>query len=215
MAKESRAEVEIRRRMDEHADDMERFELLRRAGLFKRSWVELGEVLSAARQESSFDRWGFNSFVEYCRTELHLRRATVDKLTASFGYLAEHAPHVLQRDGISEMIPQPDTVHALARAKQAERVPDKLFEAIQADVFSEDVSPSSLARKFKEAIGQPKSTKEGDKEHAVKAVSLARKLADLLADMEHALPGALAADVEEQLGRLIGFLDDSGSAKRR
>ena len=47
-----------------------------------------------------------------------------------------------------------------------------------------------------------------------RAVSLARRLADLLADLEPRLPGDLAADVEEQLGRLISFLDDRRPPRR-
>jgi len=215
MAKQSRTENDIRRRMSEHADDPERVEVLSRAGSFKRSWVELGEVLSSVRSGEVFERWGFGSFAEYCQRELHIRKATAEKLTASFGYLTEHAPHILKRDGVNEPIPQPDTVHALARAKEADRVPDPMFSSIQADVFSADVSPSALARKFKEALAEPASKEQAEGQRTQRAVSLARKLADLLADMHRSLPNTLAADVEEQLGRLISFLNEDGSPKRR
>jgi hypothetical protein len=215
MAKQSRAEQDIRRRMQECADDPERVEVLQRAGRFKRSWLELGEALSDVRGRSAHERWGFGTFVEYCRAELHLRKATADKLTASFGYLTEHAPHILTRDGVTEQIPQPDTVVALARARDAAGLPGKMFEAIQADAFSDDMSPSSLARKFKEAIGADDDAEQGEGRKAQRAVTLARRLADLLADMQRSLPNTLAADVEEQLGRLITYLDEEGSKKRR
>ena len=40
-------------------------------------------------------------------------------------------------------------------------------------------------------------------------------LADLLADMDRVMPNTLAADVEEQLGRLITFLKDRAPQKGR
>lgn len=215
MPKRSRAEQDIQRRMQDHADDPERVDVLERAGRFKRSWVELGEVLAHVRGRDSYDRWGFASYNDYCRSELHLRRATADKLTASFGYLTEHAPHILKRDGVTEQIPHPDTVAALAKAREIKGLPGRMFEAIQADVFSEDVSPSSLARKFKEAIGDSETKQQGESKKAQRAVTLARRLADLLADLQRSLPTTLAADVEEQLGRLISYLNEEALKKRR
>ncbi len=215
MPKQSQAEQDIRRRMQDHADDPKRVEVLDRAGRFKRSWVELGESLADVRGQDTFDQWGFSSFNEYCRKELHLRRATADKLTASFGYLTEHAPHILARDGVVEQIPHQDTVSALAKARETKGLPGQMFEAIQADVFSEDVSPSSLARKFKEAIGDSETQEQGESKKAQRAETLARRLADLLADLQSSLPNTLAADVEEQLGRLITYLNEESQKKRR
>jgi hypothetical protein len=217
MAKRSRAEKDIERRIAEHGDDPQRLELLNLAARFKRSWVELGEVLHRAREQKWWEGWGFGSFVDYCRKELHIRKATADKLTASFGYLTQHAPEVLERDGVQEPIPQPDTIHALARAREAEQVPDPLFNAIQADALASDLSPASLARRFKEAVDE--SASDGDQggdgpKQVVRAVSLARRLADLLADLQPNLPDELAADVEEQLGRLIRFLDQKRPSDR-
>ncbi len=215
MAKRSRAEQEIEQRKEEHADDPERVEVLTRAGQFKRSWVELGESLAGVRGREAYSRWGFGDFNAYCRAELHLRKATADKLTASFGYLTQHAPHILERDGVSELIPHQDTVAALAKARETKGLPDPMFQAIQADVFSADVSPSSLAKKFKEAITDTETPEQGESKKAQRAATMARRLADLLADLQSALPNTLAADVEEQLGRLITYLDEEDQKKRR
>ena len=215
MAKRSRAEQDIERRKQDHADDPERVEVLTRAGRFKRSWVELGEKLADVRGRELHDRWGFGNFNEYCRAELHLRKATADKLTASFGYLTQHAPHILKRDGVTEPFPHQDTVAALAKARETKGLPEPMFQAIQADVFSADVSPSSLAKKFKEAIGDSETKEQGETKKAQRAVTMARRLADLLADLQHSLPNTLAADVEEQLGRLITFLNEEDQKKRR
>ncbi len=217
MAKRSQAEKDIERRIAEHGDDPQRVEVLGLAGRFKRSWVELGEALHRVREEGSWEPWGFGSFVDYCRKELHIRKATADKLTASFGYLTQHAPEVLERDGVYEPIPQPDTVHALARARESEQVPDPLFEAIQADALISDLSPASLARRFKEAVadgGEEQGAEDESPKQVNRAVTLARRLADLLADLQPNLPDELAADVEEQLGRLIRFLDEKRPPRR-
>jgi len=208
MAKRSQAEKDITRRMESFGDDAQRVDVLSRAARFKRSWMDLAEALMDVRNSGFVERWGFGSFYEYCQKELHLRKSTADKLTASFGYLNEHAPDVLRRDGLSEPIPQPDTIHALARARRAEQVPDPLFRAIQADAMDSDMSPASLARRFKEAIGDDAGSQEAVERHATRAVTLARRLAGILADLQPGLPGDLAADVEEQLGRLISFLDE-------
>lgn len=208
MAKRSPAEKDIQKRMESFGQDGERVDVLSRAASFKRSWMELAEALIQVRNSGAFEGWGFGSFHDYCQKELHLRRSTADKLTASFGYLTEHAPDVLRRDGLTEPIPQPDTIHALAKARQGEQVPDRLFKAIQADAIASDLSPASLARRFKEAIGEGENRNDVEERHAVRAVTLARRLADILADLQSSLPGDLAADVEEQLGRLISFLDE-------
>src|SRR5688572_17769689 len=84
----------------QHADDPERAELLARARRFKASWLELAEALSEVRKAGHWKRWGFGSFEEYTKKELHLRQETVDKLTGSFLFLRRSAPEVLDRDGL-------------------------------------------------------------------------------------------------------------------
>src|SRR5258708_4294063 len=87
-----------------HADDPERAELLRRTRRFKASWIELAEALSQARRGSEFRRWGYASFDDYTKQELHLRPETVEKLVGSFLFLKKRAPEVLSRDGVGASI---------------------------------------------------------------------------------------------------------------
>lgn len=219
MAKRSQAEQDIARRMEAHQDDPKRSDVLGRAARFKRSWVELAEGLNEVRDQDRWTRWGFGSFLEYCKKELHLRRATADKLTASYGYLTQYAPDVLRRDGVQAPIPQADTVQALARAREDKELPDQMFSAIQADALESDLSPATLARRFKEALagqGEGKGEGEGEGPKQVdRVVRLARRLADILPDLAPRVPDELAADVEEQLGRLIRFLDEKRAAGKR
>src|SRR5947208_201792 len=82
------------------ANDPARAELLARTRRFKSSWLDLAEVLVNCRDEGLYRKWGYASFEEYYRRELHLRAGTVDKLTASYAFLRRRAPDVLERDGV-------------------------------------------------------------------------------------------------------------------
>ena len=75
-----------------HADDAERVLVLERAKRFKRTWIELAEVLVKVREGETWHRWGFRSFDDYCARELRLKRGTVDKLCASYGFLRVMLP---------------------------------------------------------------------------------------------------------------------------
>src|SRR6185369_6370842 len=105
---------------EQHADDPERAEVLRRARRFKASWIELAEALSNVRRSGDFKRWGYESFEDYTRTELHIRQETADKLVGSFMFLKKRAPSVLSRDGLTSAIPSYQAVDFLRRAEESE-----------------------------------------------------------------------------------------------
>ena len=44
---------------EQHADDPERAELLRRTRRFKASWLELCEALSEVKRNNTWQRWGY------------------------------------------------------------------------------------------------------------------------------------------------------------
>src|SRR5580765_5442593 len=134
----------------EHSDDPERVEMLRRTRRFKASWLELAEALSESRRSGHFKRWGYASFEDYTKRELHLRQETVDKLTGSFMFLKKRAPEVLARDGLSRTIPSYQAVDFLRRAEAEEDAPEEAVEAIRQRVI-EDVAPlPSIVRQFKD-----------------------------------------------------------------
>ena len=56
---------------------------------------------------SALADWGVgcNDIYAYAAHELEIKSATVDKLTGTFAVMQEHAPQVLQRDGIAQPIP--------------------------------------------------------------------------------------------------------------
>ena len=85
--------------------DPTRIEAVRRAQNFRRSWLDLAEVIAQIRARSLYEKWGYSDFYAYCQDELTLKRATVDKLTISYNTLERHAPRVLERDGVANTIP--------------------------------------------------------------------------------------------------------------
>src|SRR5512143_3237731 len=84
-------------RMMAVSDDPERADTLQKARAFKRTWLELAEVLTRANDKRLWEKWGFSDFDAYCRKELHLRGSTVAKLLGSYRFLETSAPKVIER----------------------------------------------------------------------------------------------------------------------
>lgn len=96
--------------------DAKRIEAVRRTQKFRRSWLEVAEVLHEIRKGKRYTAWGFEDFYSYCSQELTLKRPTVDKLMVSFSTLRQRAPKLLEHDGVAERIPSFDTVDYFSRA---------------------------------------------------------------------------------------------------
>ncbi len=209
----TKVDEELERAIEEHADDPERADMLRRVRAFKSSWLELGQSLAQVRKERTWQRWGFDSFDDYVTRELHLKRETADKLTASFGFLRQHAPEVLERDGISAPIPTYQAVDFLSKAYEAE-CPKEIRAEIRHAVLDEGATAGQVQRKYKDVLFP---VDDADRRVRTRAqlLATARRLAQLLAE-PHGLPRRLAEDVEEQLGRLVRELQaDKAQAAER
>ena len=199
----------LERANEEHADDPERADMLRRVRAFKSSWLELGQSLAQVRKEQSWERWGYDSFEDYVARELHLKRETAEKLTASFGFLRQHAPEVLERDGVSAPIPTYQAVDFLSKAYEAE-CPKEIRAQIRHAVLDEGATAGQVQRRYKDVLFP---VDDGERRGRTRAqlLATARRLAQLLAE-PHGLPKRLAEDVEEQIGRLVLELQAEKSA---
>src|SRR6185312_10523666 len=49
-------------------------------------------ALSEVKRAKTWERWGYDSFETYAKTELKLRSDTVEKLTGSYMFLHKRAP---------------------------------------------------------------------------------------------------------------------------
>lgn len=177
--------------------DKLRLELVRRARIFKRSWVDMAEGLSTVRSKELFRDWGYNDLHSYCQQELLLTKSTVDKLTGSFQLVQEHAPQVLQRDGVAQPLPSIDAVDYFAKAlrttEPAEPDPEwqpseekqgAITELKQA-VFDDNKSVAVLRKDFG-PVFFGKSDEERQVESLEKTRTTARRLESLLARLAEA-----------------------------
>jgi hypothetical protein len=188
----------------EHADDPERAELLHRARRFKASWLELAEALTDARRHGHWKRWGFGSFEEYAKTELHLRPETVDKLTGSFQFLKAKAPDVLRRDGLNAPIPSYQSIDFLRRAEAEEQTKPDVMDALRRRVIDEGAPAAAVSREFKASVFpiDEATRKERD---AAALRNVAKRLQEILGETR-AVPRRLASEVGDALGKLLEAL---------
>jgi hypothetical protein len=214
------------KKIDELADllertggDAQRLDVVKRAQRFKRTWIELAEGLTKVRASKAYVRWGFEDFYDYCAKELTLKRPTVDKLTISYATIQHHAPEVLEWDGVAKAIPSYDAVDYFSRAvgppandaegedepaskprkPPAPRDP-QLVRDMKTAVFDEGQPVAELRKRF-DPVLHPRPKGAEKLEILNKASACARKLAELLPDIE-GLPEKRIRRLEEELGAL-------------
>lgn len=213
--------------LEKTGGDAQRLEVVRRTQKFKRSWIELAEALTKVRATKGYARWGFEDFYDYCSRELTLKRATVDKLTISYNTIQTHAPEVLEWDGVAKAIPSYDAVDYFSRAvgppaneldeldadgeaKKANNKPrgaprdpprdPELVREMKAAVFDEGQPIAELRKRF-DPVLHPRPKGAERLELLTKASACARKLAELLPDID-GLPEKRVRKLEEELGAL-------------
>jgi hypothetical protein len=202
----------------------QRLDALRCAQRFKRSWVELAETLVEIRRTRAYERWEYDDFHKYCGDELHLRRATVDKLTISYSTLQRLAPQVLQWDGVAKEIPSLQAVEYFGKAigvpqgeaandgKAAKAPPREVIKELRHAVFDEGQSVAELRKRF-DPILRPKPKGAEQLESIQKALGAARKLAELLPEIA-GLDERRVERVEKALGGLRQDLESMAEPLR-
>ncbi|WP_428261211.1 hypothetical protein [Haliangium sp.] len=190
------------------ADDPERVEVLAKARRFKQSWIALGEALSAVYERESWVHWGYASFEEYCRKELHLKKATVAKLLGSFRFLQTRAPRILERAEAepSAHVPSLAAVDFVARAADRGAVDGDTMAEIERAAFDEGADAPLLSRRFKQVAFPVDEGERIDKLRG-QITSAARRLAALIAEPDAPIRHDVAVAVEESLGLLLDTLD--------
>jgi hypothetical protein len=192
------------------SDDPDRAELLRRARRFKNSWIELAEALTDAKRRALWRTWGFESFEQYAKSELHLRQETVDKLTGSYTFLQRRAPAVLQRDGVRERVPSYQAVDFLRRAEERDDAPREVLSELRSRVLDEAAPAATVARAYGDTVFPiDEGTKRARDVAGVKNV--AKRLRELLGETR-AVPRKLASEVSSALDKLLGAIEDKEAA---
>lgn len=193
---------------EQHADDPERVELLRRTRRFKSSWLQLGEALAEVRRAKTWEKWGYESLEAYAKAELKLRMDTVEKLTGSYMFLHKRAPEVLKRDPLENHLPSYQAVDFLRRAEerneQENNVSDETMVEVRNKIIDEGVPMATVARLYKDSLF-PVSDADKKSKDKKDLKATATKLKELLAETS-SVPRRLASTVGEALDELLTAL---------
>src|SRR5262245_57955063 len=202
-------------RMIAVSGDPLRADTLAKARAFKRTWLELAEALTKVQHQNSFRDWGYDDFDAYCRKELHLRGATVQKLLGSYRFLETSAPRVIERarnlnasgEVFEAPIPSLPAVEFVQKATERAAADPETLETIQRVAFDEGLDAPVLARRFKD-VAFPETDRERREKLRASIAQTARKLSSLIAEEGSPVPKKLAIRVEEMVGELLEAIEN-------
>jgi hypothetical protein len=167
--------------------------VLEGAGRFKSAWVELGRLLSEVRRKELWRGWGYPSFERYCGEELFIRKATADKLTASYGFLERHEPELAKGGRGEGRAPPFEVVEVLSRAEEAGRLTAAGWRELRDEVLDRPPPRAALNRLLEERLGPPDGTAPPPRAERLRRIAaLARRLSAACRD-EPAVPRPVAA----------------------
>ena len=193
------------------ANDPLRADTLAKARSFKRTWLELAEALAKVQHHTSWEQWGYTDFDSYCRKELHLRGATVQKLLGSYRFLETSAPRVIERargtDHFEAPIPSLPVVEFVQKATERAAADPETLETIQRVAFDEGMEAPVLARRFKD-VAFPETDRERRDKLRASIAQAARRLSSLIAEEGSPVPKKLAIQVEETVGELLEAIEN-------
>lgn len=202
----------------EQEGDSLRLSAARSAYYFKHSWVEMADALVQVRNSGAYKSWGYDHFLDYCDSELGLKKALVDKLTVSFSALEQYAPDRLT-NAEDAPIPSYQAIDYFARALGDPRMdgsdpkdaPDEplspeLSGQLYAAVFDECCTQKQLRDRFDPLI-RPKSAPEEQHEAVQKALSTTKRLQEQLESIE-AIDVDLFREANDILSRLQTAMEE-------
>jgi hypothetical protein len=169
--------------------------VLEGAQRFKAAWVEFARLLAEVRRGELWREWGYPSFDRYCAGELLVRKATADKLTASYGFLERHEPRLAEGRG-DGAAPPFEVIEVLSRAEAAGRLSADGWRELRDGVLERPPTPAALERALTERYGPPQTPPRPPKEERLaRLAAAARRLSEACA-RDGAVPKALAARAE-------------------
>jgi len=158
------------------------------------------------RRGELWREWGYPSFDRYCSSELFVRKATAEKLTASYGFLERHEPRLAQGLG-DEKAPPFEVIEVLSRAEAAGRLSADGWRELRDEVIDRAPTPAAMTRALAEKYGpEPKPSKPPRGERLARLAGAARRVAEGCG-AEGSIPRVVTARAEalaEELERLAG-----------
>ncbi len=143
---------------------------------FKSSWYELGRLLAQVRSTDAWQGWDFASFDAYCTGELHIRRATAEKLLRSYGFLERHER---QAPEAPERAPPFEVVTVLAEAEERGQLSERDYARVRDSIWDPGRAPAELRRELSEAFPAPERPSDA-RSQLLRFARSARRLASEL-----------------------------------
>jgi len=185
-------------------DDPVRADTLAKARAFKRTWIELAEALAKVANSNQWQGWGYDTFEEYTRKELHLKAATVAKLLNNYHFLESAAPRVIERarEHFESPIPSMASVDFVQKATERAAADAETLETITRAAFEEGADASALKKQYGE-IAFPISNRDRKDKLRGAISATARKLSALICETDSPVPKKLAIQLEEVIGEVL------------
>jgi hypothetical protein len=171
---------------------------------FKSSWFELGRLLFQVRANEAWQGWGFDSFEAYCTRELHIRRATAEKLLRSYGFLQRHERSAPETSEAVERAPPFEVVTVLADAEERGQLTERDYARVRDSIWDPGRTPSELRRELTERFPAPERSVD-EASQLLRFARTARRLAtDLRASKQVPAAAKRTADaLAEELESLV------------
>jgi hypothetical protein len=168
---------------------------------FKSSWFELGRLLVQVQASHAWQSWGFQSFEAYCTGELHIRRATAEKLLRSYGFLRRHER---EEPEASERAPAFEVVTVLADAEERGQLTERDYARVRDAIWDPGRTPAELRRELTERFPVPERPVDARAELKRFAVTARRLATELRASSR--VPGAAKRTAEALADELESLL---------
>jgi hypothetical protein len=176
--------------------------VLSAARRFKSSWFELGRLLVQVRSTDAWQPWGFDSFEAYCTRELHIRRATAEKLVRSYGFLRRHER---EEPVEAERAPAFEVVTVLADAEERGQLNEREYARVRDAIWDPARPPAELRRELSERFPTPERAVDAGAQLR-RFAATARRLATELRASKH-VPTAAKRTAEALAEELESLLD--------
>ena len=183
---------------------------------FKNAWIQLGSHLTKVRDEALYREWGHSDFESYCQKELHLKRSTAHKLTATFAFMERHEPEILscamESGEARERVPSFEVVDVLSRAEERGQIGPTEYRELRDRVLDDERPPtaSGMRRMLDDSFPRPEPPAPSPAEVMRRLARAARKLADGAGECED-VPALLRERAEALAGEFEELLRASAA----
>lgn len=180
-----------------------RHNVLSAARRFKASWAEMGKLLVQVKDEAKAEEWGYASFDDYVKKELHIRPTTALKLIRAFSFVKTHEPKIVEAEDFPTRAPAFEVVEVLAEADERGQLSPSEYRSIRESIWDADKSTAELRRELTDRFPRPAPSAPSSDFAMRRFAQVARKLANDMSATK-SVPravaeraGALADDLEE------------------